>query len=89
MPTLTRFMVQGYEWNSVGDLVADEPVRCDGPGEAIEKAKQLAERKAGIVAYSWAGDPRTGETGKIILLSRCGALPKYAAIALGIEDHAA
>ncbi|MCP1557820.1 UNVERIFIED_ORG: hypothetical protein M2438_001904 [Methylobacterium sp. SuP10 SLI 274] len=32
---------------------------------------------------------KTGETGRISLLSVSGSLPQFAAIALGIEDHAA
>ena len=89
MPTLTRFTMQSYDRNRKGDLVADEPRQLSSPQEAIEAAAGVADRKAGVVAYMWRGDPKTGETGAISVLSRFGALPRYAAIALGIEEHAA
>lgn len=86
MPVVARFTVQGYVHGRDGDLVADEPIRCESPEEAREKAAALAERKAGIVAYWWNGDMRTGEEGRIRLLMHDGELPLYAALALGIEN---
>jgi acetylglutamate kinase len=89
MPTLTRYMVQAYKRGEGGDLIADEPLKFHCPIEARERLDDLAGKRAGVVAYSWTGDMRTGETGKISLLSQSGSLPVYAAIALGIEHHAA
>jgi hypothetical protein len=89
MTTLTRFMVQSYERARGGDLIADEPIKTDSPEEAVRLADERGAKSAGAVAYTWIGDMRNGESGRIVLLSRRGALPKYAAIALGIEEHAA
>ena len=89
MPTLTRFMVQAYTRDDAGDLVADDPLQFHCPVEANERLLQLRDKRAGVVAYRWIGDMKTGETGRISLLSQSGSLPIYAAIALGIEDHAA
>ena len=89
MPTLTRFMVQAYQRNDAGELIAEEPLRFHCPDEARSRLVELSGKRAGVVAYSWVGDMRTGETGRISLLSQSGSLPTYAAIALGIEDHAA
>ncbi|WP_456016708.1 hypothetical protein [Methylorubrum populi] len=89
MPTLTRFMVQSYRQDKQGELVADEPLKFHCPYEARAQMERLAKNRAGVVAYSWVGDMKTGELGRINLLSRSGSLPVYAAIALGIEEHAA
>ncbi|UYW25717.1 hypothetical protein OKC48_20955 [Methylorubrum extorquens] len=89
MPTLTRFMVQAYKRDEGGDLIAEEPLQFHCPDEARQRLSDLSNKRAGVVAYSWIGDMKTGETGKINLLCVSGSLPKFAAIAQGIEDHAA
>lgn len=82
-------MVQAYRRDDDGDLIAEEPLQFHCPDEARQRLEELSDRRAGVVAYSWIGDMKNGETGRISLLSVSGALPKFAAIALGIEDHAA
>lgn len=89
MPSITRFMVQAYRRTEEGDFIAEEPQRFDSPQEAESRAEELGSKCSGVVAYSWTGDMKNGETGKIKLLTMRGAVPVFAAIALGIEDVAA
>ncbi|GJD59816.1 hypothetical protein [Methylobacterium dankookense] len=87
MPSLTRFMAQGYTRLDDGLMRADEPLRFMTPGEAIDEVERLAPRRAGAVAYKWVGDERNGETGRISLLRHVGVIPVYVALALGIEEE--
>lgn len=89
MPTLTRFTVQSYRRNDAGDLVAEDPLHFHHPDQARQRLEYLATRRAGVIAYKWMGNMRTGEMGRISLLCRSGVVPKYAAIALGLDDEAA
>jgi hypothetical protein len=75
VPVVDRFLVQVVRRNGSGELVADDPIRMSGPDEAISKAEAMQDRASGVIAYSWRGDMRTGELGRLIVLKRAGVLP--------------
>ena len=89
MPRIERFMVQTYNRDAGGELIANEAQRYDSPTAAEERAEVVADRHAGVVAYAWIGDMHNSEIGKISLLTKRGDVPFYAALALGIEEAAA
>lgn len=75
VPVVERFMFQAFRRNRAGDLVADEPVQAASPEEAVAKAETIENRVAGVLAYRWQGDMRTGEEGRLVVLKRSGVLP--------------
>lgn len=77
MPVVDRFMVQVFRRRKSGELIGDDPIQTSSPEEAIAKARKYENRVPGVLAYSWKGDMRTGEVGKLIVLMRCGVLPLH------------
>lgn len=75
MPVVDRFMVQAFRRNPTGELIADDPIQTSSPEEAIQKAKTIEQRVSGVLAYRWKGDMRTGEDGRLTILTRVGVLP--------------
>lgn len=75
MPVVERFLVQVFRRDSEGDLIGGEPIQAPSPEEAISKAEALEKRAAGVLAYKWKGDMRTGEQGRLVILKRFGVLP--------------
>jgi hypothetical protein len=75
VPVVERFMFQAFRRNRSGDLVADEPVQTPSPEDAVIQAEAIEKRVAGVLAYRWKGDMRTGEQGRLVVLRRSGVLP--------------
>lgn len=80
-------MVQGYKADAEGALIADEVVRLPSPDAARAYAQRLADRRDGVIAYEWRGEPSTGEDGKLKPLLYAGALPDVVRLLFGL-DHA-
>lgn len=86
MPVLERFSVQAYSLNQDGSLSASDVVRLHSPEAAEAYARDLAERKDGVIAYEWRGDLGTGEEGKLKPLHHQGVLPEWVMLAFDL-DH--
>lgn len=75
MPVVERFMFQTFRRDRAGDLIGEEPIQASSPEEAISRAEAVENRVAGVLAYKWKGDMRTGEQGRVVILKRFGVLP--------------
>jgi hypothetical protein len=71
----TFYIVQPFSQALRGRLHADPPVSASDAAHALRLANRLAERKAGVVAFSRTGDPDLGELDDPIILARYGQLP--------------
>ena len=72
----TIFLVQAFLTGKGASLKADAPMRCPTAEVARKTAEKLALTKAGVVAFSTAGDSELGdydETPTIIF--KAGRLP--------------
>jgi hypothetical protein len=58
-----------------GDLVVEEAVEVPTAAAAVGRARVIAGRKAGAVAFSRTGDPDLGEYGDAVILARFGETP--------------
>ncbi len=85
---LRGYMVQSYARNQDGNLKADEPSRYDDPTNAISAADDAKDRKADLLRISGKEHAERRDRRNSVL-RRYGALPKYAEIALGLDDHSA
>ena len=75
MPKITFYVVQAFEMNDDGDLVAQEPKSCSSASLAKHTAESLAKDAAGVIAWSRDGDPDIGEYGSPTILFKAGVLP--------------
>jgi hypothetical protein len=72
----TLYLVQAFKAGKGTRLTAETPVRCRSLEVARKKAEDLAEIRAGVVAFSTSGDAEAGdydEEPKIIF--KAGRLP--------------
>jgi hypothetical protein len=58
-----------------GDLVVEDAVEAPSPAAAVARARVIASRKAGAVAFSRSGDPDLGEYSDAVILARFGETP--------------
>ena len=75
MPKITFYVVQAFEMNDDGELVAHEPQSCSSASLAKRTAETLAKDAAGVIAWSRDGDPDIGEYGNPTILFKAGVLP--------------
>jgi hypothetical protein len=75
VPTIERFMVQAYREGVGGGLEPDEPMRAPSAADAIRIAEGIQQKRVGVVAYAWRGDPKNHEIGKLVVLKQIGVLP--------------
>lgn len=75
MGSITYYVTLGFARNEEGELVALEPVESQSPGAAIAKARTLAEKNAGAVAFLRSGDPNVGDFEDARVLWQGGAVP--------------
>lgn len=76
MAEITHFMVMPFDY--VGsDIVAGEPVRCQNPTEAIQRAQGLWRTfgHAGAIAFSRTSDFEIGTFANTQILRRFGQVP--------------
>lgn len=71
----THFIVQSFHRQGK-KLVADQPKKMTGQQEAIDGAKRLVDRKAGVVAYAIEYDDAADQTEDPKVLFRAGQLPR-------------
>ncbi|MDX3929081.1 MAG: hypothetical protein QHC90_25185 [Shinella sp.] len=77
MPTQRKLIVlAAFDRNEDGDLMpAFEPRQVDGEERAKREARILANRHAGVVAWSRDADPQIGEYGPPTILFQSGDIP--------------
>lgn len=68
------FIVQAFE-NKRGRLTRTSPVMATSRTDAIERAKAIASRAAGVAAIRLVATERTGEQIAATILSQFGQLP--------------
>lgn len=73
----TIFVVQAFLPGNGKDLKADTPMRCRSAEAALRTAERLALTKAGVVAFSTAGDSELGDYDDTpIIIFKAGRLPE-------------
>lgn len=71
MPKL--IVILAFDYDDEGNLVeAIEPQEASSEAAAINRAKRLAEKHAGVVAWSREADPDLGDYGDSVELFRAG-----------------
>jgi hypothetical protein len=75
MSNITYYVSMGFTRNEEGDLVGLDPVESQTASVAISKAKSLAAKNAGGVAFSRTGDPNVGEFEAANVLWQGGEVP--------------
>lgn len=75
MGTITYYVALGFRRDEEGELVALEPVESQTSSVAISRARSLAAKEAGAVAFSRTGDPDIGEFADAVVLFKQGEVP--------------
>lgn len=72
--TAPTYIVQSF-YEQGRRLIADQPRKLNTEKAAIDGAKRLAERKAGVVAFSVVYDAESDVTSEPVILFKAGKLP--------------
>jgi hypothetical protein len=75
MSTLTYFVVLPFIRTEDG-LVAEDAAEAPSRAAAISRARLVATKKAGAVAFARTGDPATGEFTDAEVLAKFGDVPE-------------
>jgi hypothetical protein len=76
MTTTTTFLVQAFSSGKGGHLKANAPVACRSADGARRTAERLSLSNLGVVAFSVASDPETGDyDDQPTVFFRAGQLP--------------
>lgn len=59
------------------DVTAEPPQQVPSASAAISRAKSLAPRHVGVIAWSRTADPTTGDYGDPVELVRIGTIPEW------------
>jgi len=59
------------------EIAADQPQQAPSASAAISRAKALAAKHAGVIAWSRTADPDTGDYGDPVELIRLGTIPDW------------
>lgn len=60
-----------------GTVVADLPQQAPTASAAVARAKAIAPKHAGVIAWSRTADPDTGDYGDPVVLVRLGKIPEW------------
>ena len=75
--TSTIYLVQAFKPGKGQRLLSETPIRCKSVDTARRTAERLVPTKAGVVAFSTAGDPELGEyDDEPTIIFRAGRLPQ-------------
>jgi hypothetical protein len=69
---VTYHVVVAFDWDAEGDLKPGEAREVLSPIIAERRARALAVRHAGALAFSRTGDPTTGEFQDAVVLAQFG-----------------
>ena len=72
MASVTYHVVVPFDRNGDGELEPGEPMEAPSAEMAQRRAASLARAHAGVVAFSRAGDPATGDFEDAVILSQAG-----------------
>ena len=72
---MTRYFAVGVEQAPDGEFVAGKCGEAPSAPLAIRKARSLAHKKGGAVAFEWRFDVEFGRPGAIEILAGFGELP--------------
>jgi hypothetical protein len=75
MASITYYVVQAYDLDEEGNLIAREAQQATSSDQAKRFAVVLAQEAAGVMAFSRTGDPDIGEYGEPTIILKTGALP--------------
>jgi hypothetical protein len=84
---MTYYVVQAFERGARGALIADMPVQATDEGHARRLADRLARAKAGVIAFSRAGDLSSGEFEDAKILVAVGQIPTMDGETVEAEDE--
>jgi hypothetical protein len=70
--SVTYFVVVPFDWSEDGDLVAGPAQEATSAGSAERRARDLALKHAGAVAFSRTGEPSVGEFQDAVVLAKFG-----------------
>lgn len=76
MARITYFVALPFTEDEDGHLVPGEPAEAQSASSATSRARSLAERGAGALAFSRTGDPNIGEFDPAVILARFGRTPE-------------
>jgi hypothetical protein len=76
---ITYFVVQPFQTGKRGSLLADIPMQATSKEHAERMAERMSRTKAGVVAFSRAGDPTTGEYEDAQIIAVYGSVPSEVA----------
>lgn len=71
----TIFVVESWYEDDDGELIADPPVQCPSANEAVVLAQQVANARAGVIAFQRTGDVSLGEYEPAVILLQLGRVP--------------
>lgn len=78
MPRETLYVVQSFNAGKGSSLKADVPIPCRSAETALRTAERLASAKAGVVAFSTAGDAELGDyDDEPTIIFKTGQLPAH------------
>jgi len=60
---ITHYVVQSFVRGEDGELIAEGPIEARSEHGALSLMRRLAVTKAGVLAFSRAGDPALGDFG--------------------------
>jgi len=72
----TYYVAMAFARDEGGELVALEPVESHTSTAAVSRARALAAKNAGAVAFSRTGDPEQGHFADAIVLFSAGEVPE-------------
>jgi len=80
MGNITYYVAMGFRRDEEGELVALEPVEARSSNAAVSRARSLASKEAGAVAFYRTGDPDAGEFQDAVILWQDGEVPDGAVL---------
>ena len=75
MANLTYYVVLAFIHDADGELIAEEAMEAPNEHAAISRARSIADRKAGAIAFRRTGDRDLGEFADAVILGRYGETP--------------
>jgi len=80
MGNITYYVALGFRRDEEGELIALEPVEAPTSSAAVSRARSLASKEAGAIAFSRTGDPDVGEFQDAVVLWQDGEVPDDAVL---------
>jgi hypothetical protein len=76
MANVTYYVAIGFRRDEEGELVALEPQESQTSSAAVSRARAIATKEAGAIAFSRSGDPDVGEFKDAVVLWQGGDVPE-------------